>query len=58
MYVDAQDAETQLGGALTATIKPSEDGTRPSRLRPRELQHGDLVSIEVRDVNLIAVDNH
>ena len=54
--------ESHNWGALTPQDHPTNSTSeRPSRLRPRKPQHDDLVSIEacieVRDVDLVAVDN-
>ena len=50
--------ESHNWGALTPQDHPTNSTSeRPSRLRPREPQRDDLVSIEVRDVDLVAVDN-
>ena len=45
------------GGALSRKRPQQPFSERPSRLRPRERQRDDLVSTEVRDVDLVAVDN-
>ena len=44
-------------GALSRKRPQKPFSERPSRLRPRERQRDDFGSIEVRDVDLVAVDN-